>query len=96
MISQTTVTVTTMDGDTRDYAITPFAMIKAEEYLAARGQTMASRGYTTGVFAAYVTARHQGDTSDAFDQWTQNLAHVDVKDADDEDLDEDDAPATFH
>lgn len=85
--------VTLEDGTKHVYSLTPYAYIKAEQYLAARGQTIQNSAYTAAVFGAYAQATYAGDTNAPFDTWLATV--VELK-TDSEDEGEDEEAASFH
>ena len=68
--------VTLENGDTHSYPLTPAAVVKAEEYLAARGTTLAKSAYTAIAFAAYTQARRRSDTHASFMDWLATIAEM--------------------
>lgn len=63
-------------GETHTYPLTPATVVKAEEYLAARGTTLAKSAYTAIAFAAYTQARRRSDTQASFMDWLATIAEM--------------------
>lgn len=75
-------------GETHTYPLTPATVVKAEEYLAARGTTLAKSAYTAIAFAAYTQARRRSDTQASFMDWLATIAEMEeVAENDPEDED---------
>ncbi|SDU08264.1 hypothetical protein [Schaalia radingae] len=74
--------VTTPDGE-HTYPLRPAAIVKAEEYLAARGKSLTDAQYTGTAFAAYTEARRAGDTQAAFTEWLDGVDEL-TTDSEDE------------
>lgn len=63
------VKVRHQDGTEYEYPMEPSAIVKAEEYINARGRTLQTAVYLSTAYAAYVQARRRGHTDAAFSDW---------------------------